>query len=131
MTHLGQNIARLRGMRRLTQKEMASKLNLGQPDYSKIEQKAEIDEELLVLIANALEVAPEAIRNFNEEAAVSIISNNTLSDNAAIIGNNPIYNFNPIDKLIEVIEANKDLYERLIKEKDIVIEMYKQQQKAS
>ena len=123
MAHLGHNIAKLRGIRRMTQKEMAGKIGLYQPDYSKVEQKEEIDEELLLLIANALEVTPEAIKNFNEEAAISIISNNTLNDNAAIIGHNPVYNFNPIDKLIEIVEENRKLYERLLKEKDATIKM--------
>ena len=122
MVHLGNNIAKLRGMRRLTQKEMASKLNLGQPEYSKIEQRSEIDDELLNLIANALEIPAEAIKNFNEAATINIITS-TLHDNAGSVNNNPVYNFNPIEKLIE-------LYEQIIKDKDEIIEMYKKQQKA-
>jgi hypothetical protein len=35
-----------------------------------------------------------------------------------VIGNHGTYNFNPIDKWIEVVEENKKLYERLLKEKD-------------
>jgi len=119
MAHIGQNIAKLRGMRRLTQKEMAAKTGIAQPEYSKIEQKAEIDENLLVLIADALDISPEAIKNFNEEAAINNISCN-FNDNAV----NTLYQFNPLDKIIE-------LYEAVIKEKDEVIEMYKKQQKAS
>lgn len=139
MAHIGKNIAKLRGLRRLTQKEMAAKINLAQPEYSKIEQKAEIDDDLLMLIANALDVTPDAIKNFNEEAAVNFISSTlTLNDNASSFNNYPIYNFNLIEKFLEMIEENKQLYERLLKEKedviaqkDDIIEMFKKQQKAS
>lgn len=127
MSHIGQNIARIRGMRRLTQKEMASKLNLAQPEYSKIEQKMQIDDNLLNTIANALEISPEAIKNFNEEAAVNIISS-TLNDQAGSYNHCPVYNFNPIDKLLEIVEENRKLYELLLKEKEEMIQMYKRQQ---
>jgi transcriptional regulator with XRE-family HTH domain len=128
MAHIGQNIAKLRGIRRMTQKEMASKTGLFQPEYSKLEQKEEIDDDLLAIIAAALDVTPEAIRKFNEEAVINIVSN-ILNDNSAIISNYPIINLNPIDKLIEVIEENKKLYERLLQEKDEKIELYKKQLK--
>jgi transcriptional regulator with XRE-family HTH domain len=130
MAHIGINIAKLRGMRRITQKEMAAKLNLGQPDYSKIEQKAEIDDGLLESIAQALEVSPEAIRNFNEDAAINIISS-TLHDNAGSYNSNPVFNFNPIDKIVELYETVINEKNEIIKQKDEVIEMYKKQQKAS
>jgi transcriptional regulator with XRE-family HTH domain len=116
MVHLGQNIARLRGMRRMTQKEMAAKLELAQPEYSRIEQKAEIDEDLLALIATALEVTPEAIKNFNENAVFNNFSCN-FSEGSA----NTIYQMNPIEKIIE-------LYEAVIKEKDAMIALLKKQQ---
>ncbi len=122
MAHLGQNIARLRGVRRMTQKEMAAKLHLTQPDYSRIEQKTEIDDNLLAMIADVLEVSPETIKSFNENAMINNVSCN-FNDNAV----NTIYQFNPVDKLVELVEENRKLYEQLLKEKDTVIEMYKSQ----
>jgi transcriptional regulator with XRE-family HTH domain len=113
MVHLGENIARLRGLRRITQKQMAGKLKLAQSVYSKVEKREEIDDQLLEQIAAALEVTPEAIKNFNENAVTNIISCN-FHDNAV----NAVYNFNPMDKLFQVVTENKDLYERLLKEKD-------------
>jgi transcriptional regulator with XRE-family HTH domain len=124
MVHLGENIARLRGLRRLTQKEMAGKLSLGQSDYSRIEQKAEIDDDLLELIANALEVSPEAIKNFDEKAIINNISCN-FNDNAV----NTVYQFNPVDKIIELYERVINEKNEIIKSKDEVIEMQKQQLK--
>jgi hypothetical protein len=65
-----------------------------------------------------LKVPVEAIKNFDEEASINYI--NTFNDNSTshVIGNHGTYNFNPIDKWIGVIEKNKKLYERLLKEKD-------------
>jgi hypothetical protein len=60
-----------------------------------------------------LGVTAEAIKNFSEEAVINIISS-TLHDNAGSVNNNCTLNFNPMDKLLEVIEENKKLYERLL-----------------
>jgi len=51
----------------------------------------------------------EAIKNFDEERAIFNIQNNY--DNA---NQNVNYQFNPVDKLFQVIEENKALYERLL-----------------
>jgi len=125
MVHLGQNIAKLRGMKRLTQKEIATKLNLSQSEYSKIEQKAEIDEDLLSLIASALEISPDALKNFNEDFVIFNIEN--MNDNAA----NYQYHFNPIEKVVDLYERLLREKEEIIKQKDDMIEMYKKEQKAS
>jgi hypothetical protein len=58
-------------------------------------------------IAKEMNVPMEAIKNFDEEKAINIISN-TFQDNAA--GYNKC-TFNPLEKVVE-------LYERIIKEKD-------------
>jgi predicted Ser/Thr protein kinase len=57
-------------------------------------------------IAQVLGVTAEAIKNFSEEAVINIISS-TLHDNAGSVNNNCTLNFNPMDKLLEVIEENK------------------------
>lgn len=124
--HIGQNIARIRGMRRITQKEMAAKLNLAQPEYSKIEKRAEIDDGLLTLVAAALDVTPEAIKNFNEGAAINNISC-TFNDNNF----NTIYHFNPVEKIIELYETIIKQKDDMLKLKDEVIEMHKKLQRAS
>ena len=46
-----------------------------QRKVSLLEQKEEIEEELLEKIAGVLKVPGDAIRNFDEEAAVNIIAN--------------------------------------------------------
>ncbi|GAB2627512.1 hypothetical protein GCM10026987_26070 [Belliella aquatica] len=97
-----------------------------QKKVSLLEQKEEIEEELLRQVAEVLKIPAEAIKNFNEEKAVNIISNSfTSHDNATglIYNNNPT--FNPIDKLIEVFEENKKLYERLLESEKEKVELLK------
>ena len=69
-------------------------------------------------MAKILKVPVEAIRNFDEERVLNIISNNSFENcdqPASIFYNSTI---NPIEKWVEAIEENKKLYERLLKEKD-------------
>ena len=107
--HIGQNIARIRGMKRQTQKEIAAKLELSQSEYSRIEQKEQVDDDLLHRIAAALEVTPEIIREFREEA---IFTNNIYDQNSNI--NQVYFQFNSIEKIIELYDEKVALLERLL-----------------
>jgi hypothetical protein len=73
------------------------------------------DDETLEKIAKEMNISVEAIKNFDEEKAIDIISN-TFQDNAT--GYNKC-TFNPIDKVVE-------LYERMLKGKDEEIGFLKQ-----
>ncbi len=70
-------------------------------------------QEILGKIAAVLKVPVDAIKNFDEQAAINVISN-TFHDNSA---NNVNYHctFNPLDKVVE-------LYERMLKDKNEMIE---------
>ena len=118
--HQGRNVKRFREMLGIKQEALALELgdDWNQRKISLLEQKDIIEPALLEQVAKALKVPVEAIKNFDEEAAINYI--NTFNDNSTshVIGNHGTYNFNPIDKWIEVIEDNKKLYERLLKEKD-------------
>jgi len=60
-----------------------------------------------------LGLTSESIRNFSEEAVFNIIGNTvTNHDNGSLFNYQPT--FNPLDKLMEALEANKELYERLL-----------------
>lgn len=86
-----------------------------QKRVSLLENKEVIEPEILTEVAKALKVPEEAILNFDEEKAIHNIQNNY--DNAVIHGGPTVnYNctFNPIDKLVELFEENKSLYERLL-----------------
>lgn len=101
-----------------------------QKKISQLEQKETIEEDILEQVSRVLKIPVEAIRRFNEETAISIVSN-TFTDNhqsAMAIGNLTNYTptFNPLDKLIEVMEENKQLYERLVASEREKIEMLKE-----
>jgi transcriptional regulator with XRE-family HTH domain len=114
--HEGQNIKRFREMLGIKQETLASELgeDWTQSKISHLEAKETVDPAILDQVAKILKVPVEAIKNFDEEAAIVNIQNNydgsTLNHSA-----NYQYNyqptFNPVDKVVE-------LYERMLKEKD-------------
>lgn len=118
--HQGRNVKRFREMLGIKQEALALELgdDWSQRKISLLEQKEVVEPELLEKIAKVLKVPSEAIKNFDEEAAISYI--NTFNDNSVshVIGNYGTYNFNPIDKWMEALEENKKLYAALLKEKD-------------
>ncbi|AWG23917.1 helix-turn-helix domain-containing protein [Flavobacterium kingsejongi] len=118
--YIGRKISRIREMRGINQDTLAIKLGTSQQSVSRMEQSEEIDEEKLVEIAKILGVTPEAIKNYSEEAAINYfndIHDNTVtggSSNAWNIGTANNSTFNPLEKLIEMVDENKKLYERLL-----------------
>lgn len=73
---------------------------------SALEQKEVIDEPLLEQVAKLLKVPAEAIKNFDEEAAVNVISNTfTSHDTSTLNAINHYCTFNPIDKIVELYDA--------------------------
>jgi transcriptional regulator with XRE-family HTH domain len=117
----GEKVKRIREILKVKQETLAAELGISQPRLSTIEQKEEIDDELMDQIAAALKVSAEDIRNFDEDKAINIISHNTFENcqqPASIFYNSTI---NPIDKWMEALKKNEDLYERLLQsEKDKV-----------
>jgi transcriptional regulator with XRE-family HTH domain len=122
--HIGRKIGRIRELRGIKQEYLASELGISQQSISKIEQSETVEEDKLQQIAQVLGVTAEAIKNFSEEAVINIISS-TLHDNAGSVNNNCTLNFNPMDKLLEVIEENKKLYERLLQAEREKNELFK------
>ena len=120
--HLGRKISRIRELKGMKQETLASVMGLSQQAICKLEQSEHVDEDRLEEVSKALGVSAEAIKNFNEEAALNIISNtfSDFKDNA--IANANHCTFNPIEKIVELYESKIALYERLIKEKEAFIE---------
>jgi len=117
--HQGRNVKRFREMFGMKQDVFADKLgeDWSQKKVSLLEAKEEIDDTLLEQVAKILKVPAEAIKNFDEDAAINIVSS-TLHDNAGSINNACTLTFNPVDKWIEAMEEIKRLNAALIKEKD-------------
>jgi transcriptional regulator with XRE-family HTH domain len=116
--HLGDHVRRMRTALGVKQSALASELGTTQQNISRIEQEEEVDEVTLERIGKALGVTAEAIKNFTEEGPVFHIQN--MNDNS---GNFNHYNFNPIEKIVELYDAllksereKVELLERLLKE---------------
>jgi transcriptional regulator with XRE-family HTH domain len=114
--HQGRNVKRFREMLGIKQEGLA--LDLGddwsQRKISLLEQKEVIEPELLEQVAKVLKVPVEAIKNFDEEAAINNIACN-FNDHASV-NYKPV--FNSMEKWLEALEEIKKLNASLIKEKD-------------
>lgn len=119
-SHIGRKISKIRELRGMKQDALAMAIGVSQQTISNIENSEEVEEEVLVKIAEALEVSVEGIKNFSEDTVLNIISN-TFNDSAMLNAVNLQPTFNPIDKVVE-------LYERLLqaeKEKVALLEQLK------
>lgn len=107
--HQGRNVKRFREMLGIKQEALAIELgdDWNQRKVSLLEQKDVIEDDLLSQVAKVLKVPVEAIKNFDEDAAINIVSNTftDFKDNASAINNNCVLNFNPVDKIVELYEA--------------------------
>jgi len=128
--HIGRKISRLRELRGLKQEALALELGISQQAVSKLEQSEVIEDEVLEKVAKVLGVSAEGIRKFSDEAVINYINNFTdNSVNQGPIGNQNICNFNPIDKIVELFEENKKLYERLLQSEREKVEILKNNEK--
>jgi len=105
-------------------------LGISQQSVSRMESTEIIEEELLEKIAKILGVPVEGIKNFSEEAVFNYFNtfnDGSFSNNSGVVAsNNHNCTFNPLDKLMEVVEENKVLYERLLKSEQEKVELLKQ-----
>ncbi|TPG37559.1 helix-turn-helix domain-containing protein [Flavobacterium pectinovorum] len=120
--HQGRNIKRFREMLGIKQEALAFELgeDWNQKKISVLEQKELIENDILDQVAKILKVPADAIKNFDEEQAINIISNNASFDNCqqpAFFNNQPT--FNPLDKMVELyermLEQQKEMIDRLEK----------------
>ncbi|MFZ0597568.1 MAG: helix-turn-helix transcriptional regulator [Flavobacterium sp.] len=118
--HIGRKISRIRELRDMKQEALAYEMGISQQTISAIENSETVDDEKLAEVAKALGVSVEAIKNFSDEAAINYF--NTLYDHSNNGSQGAFANncaFNPLDKMMELVDENKKLYERLLQaEKD-------------
>lgn len=117
--HQGRNIKRFREMLGIKQEALAFELgdDWNQKKISLLEQKETVESDILAQVAQILKVPAEAIENFDEEQAINIIAN-TFNDEAFIGNSGGTYQINPIEKIVQLHEEKIALYERMLKEKD-------------
>jgi transcriptional regulator with XRE-family HTH domain len=117
--HIGRKISRIRELRDMKQEALAQALGTNQQAISALENSETIDEAKLIEVAKALGVTAEAIKNFSEEGVINYFNSFHEAVSNSHFGNNNNCTFNPLDKLMETVEENKKLYERLLQaEKD-------------
>jgi hypothetical protein len=71
-----------------------------------------------------LGVSTEAIKNYSDEAVIYNIQNNYEGSTSNFSGVHQC-TFNPLDKLLLIVEENKNLYERLLTSEREKIEILK------
>lgn len=106
--HQGRNVKRFREMLGIKQEGLAYMLgdDWNQKKISALEQKEVIDDPLLEQVAKLLKVPADAIKNFDEDAAINVISNTfTSHDTSTLNAINHYCTFNPIDKIVELYDA--------------------------
>ena len=109
--HIGKNVKRLREILGIKQEVLADGLNMSQQSISRLESQKKIDDDLINKIANILNIPVDAIKSYNDDVTVNIISN-TFNEQSIIAYQ---HNSNPIDKIMQLYNEKIELYERLLK----------------
>jgi transcriptional regulator with XRE-family HTH domain len=120
--HEGRNLKKFREMLSIKQDALAFELgeDWNQQKISLLEQKEKIDSDILEQVAAILKIPAEAIRNFDEDQAINIIAN--TFDKVENSFNFGTFNLHPVEKIIQIHEEKIALYERMLKEKDEMME---------
>lgn len=106
MLHMGRKIERVRRLRGLTQTELGETLGITKQAVSKMEQTEQLDPERLKIVAEALGVTEDGLKQFNEETVLY----NTINfyENCGVktsaVSNNHTFNNFPIEQAIEMFE---------------------------
>ncbi|MDD2246953.1 MAG: helix-turn-helix transcriptional regulator [Proteiniphilum sp.] len=130
-THHGHAIKRFRHTLGIKQEALAAEMGLSQALISTYEQRKVLNDDVIERFAKALNVAPELIKELEEDPVTFIVENNTFEEesianisNVSEGNNNNITN-NPIEQIIELNKEKTALYERMLeleKEKNALLE---------
>ncbi|BBD45362.1 Hypothetical protein PEIBARAKI_5355 [Petrimonas sp. IBARAKI] len=126
-THHGHAIKRFRHTLGIKQEALASEMGLSQALISTYEQRKVLNDEVIERFAKALNVAPELIKDLEEDPVTVIIENNTFekgNNNVGYVTDNTITN-DPIEQILELNKEKTALYERMLeleKEKSALLE---------
>jgi transcriptional regulator with XRE-family HTH domain len=106
--HEGRNVKRFREMLGIKQEALATELgdDWNQKKISLLEAKEQIEPGVLDVVAKALKVPVDSIKNFSEDAAINIISTTFNShDQSTSVAYQSSLTFNPLEKMVELYEA--------------------------
>ncbi len=119
MADIGKNIKKIRELKNLTQEAVALRLGVSQKTYSNIENAGNnITYEKIIRIADILEISVPNMLELNPE----VFLNNT-HQRGGISQLNTSVSYNYLN------EEQAKLYERLLAEKDTIIELLKEQRR--
>jgi transcriptional regulator with XRE-family HTH domain len=105
--HIGANVRKLRTLKGIKQVDFARSIEVTQQELSRLENSEDIKDDMLKKIANKLGFGVEVIKNLKDDISVQ-----SINQSGGIVFS---YEFNPIDKIIE-------LYEKLLAEKQVTID---------
>ena len=126
-THHGHAIKRFRHTLGIKQEALATEMGLSQALISTYEQRKVLNDDVIERFAKALNVAPELIKDLEEDPVTVIIENNTFekgNNNVGYVTDNTITN-DPIEQILELNKEKTALYERMLeleKEKSALLE---------
>lgn len=112
--HIGRNISKLRDLKGLKQEEFAKLLNISQQAVSRLENKKDIDDDLLQQIADKLDLTVDVIKQFSPDATI-----NSINQQGGNVYVERLY-INPVEKI-------EELYQKLLKEKEDTIHFLKEE----
>src|SRR5690554_3845492 len=133
-THHGHAIKRIRHSLGIKQEVLADMIGTTQARVSNYEQIKVLEDEVIDKFAKAMNVAPELIKELEEDPVTVIIENNTFekgNNNVGYVADNTITN-NPIEQILELNKEKTALYERMLeleKEKNALLEKLLQEKK--
>lgn len=137
-THHGHAVKRIRHTLGIKQEVLADMMGTTQARISNSEQKKVLEDEMIDKFAKALNVAPEFIKELEEDPVTFIVENHTFEkDSMANISNfsegntNTITN-DPIEQILELSKEKTVLYERMLeleKEKSALLEQLLKERK--
>jgi transcriptional regulator with XRE-family HTH domain len=108
--HMGRQVKRFREAIGMKQETLAKELGTSQQNISYYEKQEDIDDELFTQLAKGMGVNPEVLQDYNAEAPIFNIQE--ARENAQT---GYIYNFNPIEKIMEQSSKIEELYRALLK----------------
>jgi len=118
-THHGHAIKRYRHTLGIKQEALAADMGISQALVSFYEQKKVIEDDMIDNFAIALNIAPELIKELEEDPVTIIIENNTFENkegnNIAYLENdNSTNTYNPIEQILALNKEKTALYERML-----------------
>lgn len=111
--HIGRNISRIRELLGIKQETLAGMMKVSQQTVSKIEQTEYHNDRTIERIAQALDVSPKTILNYDETVILRYLKGMTMNLNS------------PLSDTIQLVDKIIELYERLLNTEHEIHILYK------